>query len=149
MFNRLYLSVPLARWTPVQPATIWSNLGSVHQVPITGGLTRAVWNTKFARHFCTWAVHWIESQTFWSWGQCAVNLVFLICVSHDAWIHVFMTMVIESAFMHKIANRQTNAALKIAFLDEGNSSSITISHLVASNMNRWCKHWTLFSTDVK
>ena len=32
----------------------WSNLGSVHQGPITDGWTEAVWNTKFARHCYTW-----------------------------------------------------------------------------------------------
>ena len=32
----------------------WSNLGSVHQVPIMAGWTEAVWSTLFAQHFYTW-----------------------------------------------------------------------------------------------
>ena len=47
----------------------WSNLGSVHQVPITAGWTESVWNTKFAWHFQTWPALGIEPQTFWSWVQ--------------------------------------------------------------------------------
>ena len=31
----------------------WSNLGSVHQVPITAGWTKAVWNMKFSRHIAS------------------------------------------------------------------------------------------------
>ena len=38
----------------------WSNLGSVHQVPITAGWTEAVWNTKFAQLFYTWPALEIE-----------------------------------------------------------------------------------------
>ena len=51
----------------------WSNLGSVHQVPITAGWTEAVWNTKFARHFYTWPTLGIEPQTFWSWVQFPIS----------------------------------------------------------------------------
>ena len=47
----------------------WSNLGYVHQVPITARWTKAVWNTKFTRHFYTWPVLVIEPQTFWYWLQ--------------------------------------------------------------------------------
>ena len=41
----------------------WSNLGSVHQVPITAGWAEALWNTKFAWHFYTWPALGIELQT--------------------------------------------------------------------------------------
>ena len=58
---------PNAAWT------YWSNLGSVHQVPITAGWTGAVWNTKFARHFYTWPALGIELQTFWSCVQCPIH----------------------------------------------------------------------------
>ena len=52
----------------------WSNLGSVHQVPIMAGWAKAVWNTKFARHFYTWPALGIEPQTFWSWVQRPIHL---------------------------------------------------------------------------
>ena len=50
----------------------WSNLGSLHQVPITAWWTKAVWNTKFALHFI-WQALRIDPQTFWSWVQRPVH----------------------------------------------------------------------------
>ena len=34
----------------------------MHQVPITAGWTKAVWNTKSTRHFCTWPALGIEPR---------------------------------------------------------------------------------------
>ena len=59
---------------PTAACSYRSNLGSVHQVPITAGWTEAVWNTKFVRHFYTWPALGIEPQTFWSWVQCPIHL---------------------------------------------------------------------------
>ena len=42
----------------------WSNLGSVHQVPITAGWIKEVWRT-FAWHFYTWLSVGIEIKAFW------------------------------------------------------------------------------------
>ena len=67
MFNRLYLSPGKVGANAV--CNYWSNLGSVHQVPIMGGWTEAVWNMKFDWHFYTWPALGIEPQTFWSWVQ--------------------------------------------------------------------------------
>ena len=67
MFNRLHLFPGNVGANAA--CNYWSNLGSVHQVPITAGWTEAVWNTKFARHFYTWPALGIEPQTFWSWVQ--------------------------------------------------------------------------------
>ena len=44
----------------------WSNLESVHQVPIKAGWTDTAWNAKFAWHMYTWPVVGIKYQTFWS-----------------------------------------------------------------------------------
>ena len=52
----------------------WSNLGSVHQVPIMAGWTEAVWTTKFALHFYTRPALGIKPQTFWSWVQRPIDL---------------------------------------------------------------------------
>ena len=65
MFNRLYLSPGKVGTNAA--CNYWSNLGSVHQVPIMAGWTEAVWNTKFTWHFYTWSALGIEPQTFWSW----------------------------------------------------------------------------------
>ena len=64
MFNRLYLSPDKVGTNAA--CNYGSNLGSVHQVPITARWTEAVWNTKFAWHFYTWPALGIEPQTFWS-----------------------------------------------------------------------------------
>ena len=56
MFNRLYLSP--GKVGANAACNYWSNLGSVHQVPITAGSwTEAVKNTKFTQHFYT-DQHW-------------------------------------------------------------------------------------------
>ena len=68
MFNRLYRKVGAN-----SACNCWSNLGSVHQVPITAGWTKVVWNMKFARHFYTWPALGIEPKTFWSWVQCPIH----------------------------------------------------------------------------
>ena len=62
MFNRLYLS-PLKVGANAA-CNYRSNLGSVHQVPITAGWAEAMWNTKFARYIYTWPALGIELQTF-------------------------------------------------------------------------------------
>ena len=62
IFDRLYLSP--GKVGANAACSYWSNLGSVHQVPITAGWTEAVWNTKFARHFYTWPALGMEPQTF-------------------------------------------------------------------------------------
>ena len=72
MFNRLYLSPGKVGTNAA--CNYWSNLGSVHQVPITTGWTEAVWNTKFTRHFYTWPTLGIEPQTFWPWVQRPIHL---------------------------------------------------------------------------
>ena len=61
MFNRRYLSP--GKVSSSTACNYWSNLGFVHQVPITAGWTEAVWNTKFAWHFHTWSVLGIEIQS--------------------------------------------------------------------------------------
>ena len=70
MFNRLYLSP--CKVGANAAGNYWSNLGSVHQVPITARWAEAVWNTKFVQHFYPWSVLRIEPQTFWFWVQCHV-----------------------------------------------------------------------------
>ena len=52
----------------------WSNLGYVHQVPLTAKWTEAVWNTKFAQHFYTNSALIIELQTLSSWAQRPIQL---------------------------------------------------------------------------
>ena len=37
-----------------QPGTVDPTFGSVLEIPFTDGWTKAVWNTKLARHFYTW-----------------------------------------------------------------------------------------------
>ena len=68
------------QWAHTAACNYRSNLGSVHQVPITAGWTKAVWNTKFTRHFYTWPALGIEPQTIWSWVQRPIHLA---PCSHD------------------------------------------------------------------
>ena len=64
------LHFPLARWVYIAACSCWSNLGSVHQVPITAGWPEAVWNAKFAQHFYTWPAPGIEPMTSRFWVKC-------------------------------------------------------------------------------
>ena len=97
---RLYL--PPWQWAPTAACNYRSNLGSVHQVPITAGWTEAVWNTKFARHFYTWPALGIEPQTFWYWVQRPIHLARVGCVTltvtHPIWLHhhILADLVLES-----------------------------------------------------
>ena len=64
---------PVVRWVPKQPATIDPTLDLCTQVPITAGWTKALWNTKFARHLYRWPALGIEPKTVWSWAQCYIH----------------------------------------------------------------------------
>ena len=62
------------KWVPPAACNYRSNLGSVHQVPITAEWTETVWNITFAQHFYTWPALGIKPQTFRSWVQCPIRL---------------------------------------------------------------------------
>ena len=64
-----------------QPATIDPTLDLCTRYPFMAGWTKAVWNTKFAQLFCTWPALGIEPQTFWSWVQCPIHLVWTYFIS--------------------------------------------------------------------
>ena len=49
--------------------------------PVTDGWTEAVWDMKFARHFCTWPALRLEPQTFWCWVNRSIHLS--LCFSND------------------------------------------------------------------
>ena len=67
MFFRLYLSCDKVGNNVA--CTCWSNLGALHQLPIT-----AAWNTKSARHFFAWPALGIEPKTFWLWVKYHIYL---------------------------------------------------------------------------
>ena len=70
----------LARWAPMQPATIDLTLDLCTRYPLRpGGLTQCGIQ-RYTRHFYTWPALGIEPQTFWSWVYSSIHLA--MCEQH-------------------------------------------------------------------